>query len=438
MISGVKIKTTFLFLLIILIPLKAQWVKTASLLTSTITKVDYVYCFAQGSITQSGSTTNYQYAGTSAGIYISADYGASWTNFKDGLTSSDPSILSISPWSSGIFAGGYGGLYYSTSHGVKWTSIANYNNGFTVPAVTSITVNGLNILASSISAGVFRSTNAGSSWTAVNNGLTTSTSTLPWIYSLLLVTNGQSVYIYAATGNGVYLTADNGNTWYSKSTGMLTGTIVYSLIANGTTLLAGTSGGLYKSINMGNSWYQVSGAPAYTFNSFAKYNTAIFGGTSYGVYLSKDNGATWSDVSSGLSSTDALSVSVMGSYLMAGTYQGGIWRRPLSQMVTVTSTQTEEVPADFTLGQNYPNPFNPSTTIKYSVPASYGGIQQHVTLKIFDVLGRDITTLVDENQSPGTYTVSFSAEKHLPGSGIYFYTLRSGSYSLTKKMLLLK
>lgn len=90
-----------------------------------------------------------------------------------------------------------------------------------------------------------------------------------------------------------------------------------------------------------------------------------------------------------------------------------------------------ELPKQFSLSQNYPNPFNPSTTIKYSLPAS--GV---ATIKIFDILGREIKTLVNEQRDAGEHSVTFNAFD-LP-SGIYFYQLRSGTSTATKKMLLLK
>jgi len=88
-------------------------------------------------------------------------------------------------------------------------------------------------------------------------------------------------------------------------------------------------------------------------------------------------------------------------------------------------------PSTFSLEQNYPNPFNPSTKIKYSIPRS-----SDFVLKIFDVLGREITTLVNEVKSTGIYELEFDAS-NLP-SGTYFYQLRAGSFIETKKMILIK
>ncbi len=97
------------------------------------------------------------------------------------------------------------------------------------------------------------------------------------------------------------------------------------------------------------------------------------------------------------------------------------------------------LPSKFSLSQNYPNPFNPATTIKYTVPVAVKTLHatsQLVQLKIYDVLGKEVVTLVNKQQSPGNYSVTFNAS-NLP-SGIYFYKLTAGNFSQIRKMILLK
>jgi hypothetical protein len=89
------------------------------------------------------------------------------------------------------------------------------------------------------------------------------------------------------------------------------------------------------------------------------------------------------------------------------------------------------IPEEFALGQNYPNPFNPSTKIEYQLPA-----KGNVTLRIYDILGRLVTTLVDKVQDPGYYSVTWDASKY--ASGIYIYAIQGGSFTSTKKLILLK
>jgi N-acetylneuraminic acid mutarotase len=142
-----------------------------------------------------------------------------------------------------------------------------------------------------------------------------------------------------------------------------------------------------------------------------------------------------------------LTTPVLGSYL--GSVQVGPQTRKLivasgyngSSAVTNTQVYTEtfigikpissEVPDNYSLGQNYPNPFNPTTRIKFAIPKA-GEVQ----IVVFDLLGREVSTLVNEFKNPGIYTVDFNASAL--SSGVYFYKIKSGSYTDTKKMLLVK
>ena len=113
-----------------------------------------------------------------------------------------------------------------------------------------------------------------------------------------------------------------------------------------------------------------------------------------------------------------------------------------NDFVTDVEENVPSLPTEFSLSQNYPNPFNPVTTIKYTIPnvISTEGRNLFVTLKVYDILGREIITLVNEEQSPGSYEVEFksSVGSLQLASGIYFYRLQAGSFSQTKKMILIK
>ena len=121
----------------------------------------------------------------------------------------------------------------------------------------------------------------------------------------------------------------------------------------------------------------------------------------------------------------------------AGLWEGEIW----GIGVTAVDPSNNNLPNGFALEQNYPNPFNPSTTINYSIPSS-----SFVILKIYDVLGNEVATLVNEEKTNGSYEVKFSTvggsssggEVYNLPSGIYFYRLQAGSFVETKKMILLK
>ncbi len=101
-------------------------------------------------------------------------------------------------------------------------------------------------------------------------------------------------------------------------------------------------------------------------------------------------------------------------------------------------TTNNDLPTKFQLYQNYPNPFNPTTMIEYNIPSvkKLQATSLHVSIKIYDTLGREIATLINKKQLPGNYKINFNA-KNLP-SGIYFYTLRAGKFFSTKKMILMK
>ncbi len=90
-----------------------------------------------------------------------------------------------------------------------------------------------------------------------------------------------------------------------------------------------------------------------------------------------------------------------------------------------------QIPTDFNLSQNYPNPFNPSTKIGFKIKQA-----GFTTLKVYDVLGREVETLVNADMQPGTYEISFDG--HGLSSGVYCYRLNSGSFSGLKKMILTK
>jgi len=151
----------------------------------------------------------------------------------------------------------------------------------------------------------------------------------------------------------------------------------------------------------------------------------------HGVYISKDDGLNWTSVNSGLLDQNVKSLFVKNSYLYAGTEYSGVWCRPISEILTDVKENQYAIPNIFYLEQNYPNPFNPSTTLRYSLPQS-----SQVQIKVSDVLGNEIETIVNEEKPVGTYELSWNAANLT--SGVYFYRLQAGSFVQTRKMILLK
>ncbi len=155
------------------------------------------------------------------------------------------------------------------------------------------------------------------------------------------------------------------------------------------------------------------------------------------LYFSSDTGKTWTEqkiYNGNLNGSEIVFTDSTHGWLLCDSGKvfytannGGI--------ITGVSTIENKTPSEYILKQNYPNPFNPSTTISFSIPQT-----SFVTIKVYDVLGREVAILVNEEKSPGNYSVNFN-ESNLP-SGVYLYKLESasfnGRYTSTKKMVLLK
>ncbi len=159
------------------------------------------------------------------------------------------------------------------------------------------------------------------------------------------------------------------------------------------------------------------------------------GNTTYsnGLYMTSDLGQAWHPVDdSALAGTPVNAVASNAEYLFAGT-QTGAWRVPISDVITAVNAGGPQLPSEYLLDQNYPNPFNPTTAIGYQLSSAAGG---HVTLKVYNVLGQEVATLVSGVKRPGNYTVNFDGSRL--SSGVYFYSLRVDGFSKTMKMMLLK
>lgn len=424
------------------------------------------------------------FAGTNgAGVFLSTNNGASWTTTNTGLTMS-PYVQTFAVSGTDLFAGTeYGGVYLSTDNGTSWTDV---NFGLTNTDIRALAVSGQNLFAGSNGSGVFLSTNNGSSWNAINSGL-------PILYVNALAASGTDLFA-GTDGFGVYFSTNSGTSWssinsfltsaipvegfavsganlyvaanaqgyaFSGHPGVFhftrTGThwsvdsiglndfYVRTLALSGSNLFAGTIYGVYLSTDNGITWAGVS--PQSDVYALAVSGTNVFAGTEGdGVFLSTDNGTRWNPVNFGLPiSASVRSLSIVGTNLFAGIdssvvlpgsvwttdMAGGVWRRPLSEMITAVDDNAENIISSFSLAQNFPNPFNPSTVIRYQLP-----MRIFVSLKVFDVLGREVVTLVSEPQNTGVHSVTFNAVNF--SSGVYFYRLRAGTYHDSKKFLLLK
>ncbi len=181
--------------------------------------------------------------------------------------------------------------------------------------------------------------------------------------------------------------------------------------------------------------------------SISNGNSVIVGGlgdnnNTGAVWVFTRTGGVWTQLGSKLIGTGAVgnsrqgfsvAISSEGTVIEGGPYDNGsygaawIFYNPALGITPISN----EVPKSFSLSQNYPNPFNPSTVIKFEV-ASY----RFIKLSVYDVPGKEISTLVNEQLQPGSYEVNWNAS-NFP-SGVYFYKLAAGDFVETKKMILMK
>ena len=395
-------KHVFGFLLTLIISygysgsLNAQWVQTNGLSGGNV-----------AALTVSGDDL---FAATGDGVFRSTDDGGSWVAVDSGL--SNAAVVCLAANGTRLFAGTYGdGIFLSTNNGATWTAA---DSGLTATAVISLDTSGSNLLAGADGQGVFLSTDNGTSWVQT-------VSSFAQVYAFATI----GTNLFAATGNGVLLSADKGATWTSLNHSPNANT----LLSFYSDLLAGTSSGVFESTNDGTSWVPLM-SPGLTnsnVNVLVASGPNIFAGTDDGVFLLKDT--VWTQT--GLPNISARALVVKGANIFAGTYGHGVYRRPLSEMITSVKQAPADLPRRFVLYQNYPNPFNPGTAIGYDLPK-----RSQVKLIVYDVLGRQVETLVNSEKQPGHYEVTFDASR-LP-SGIYFYRLQAGTSIETKKLVVLK
>jgi ligand-binding sensor domain-containing protein len=263
---------------------------------------------------------------------------------------------------------------------------------------------------------VIRSSDYGISWSGIGRGIPNGDLIISYnsIYGLAENNHGD---VFVGTDFGVYRKRNGDTTWVSVNTGLPL--VKRMLISYPDTLV-----GYYS--------------PVYALMKNSLDN--IFIGTSRGMFCSTNDGDAWIEFNQGLppgTTINNLAIDTLG-YLYAGTSYGGVFK---TLQITVSVSELPiNIPTKFSLEQNYPNPFNPMTVIRYTIPQV--GTQHAVSLRVYDLLGREVATLVNATEEAGPHAVTWNAQV---ATGVYFYRLVATSvkdpskrFTETKKMLLLR
>ncbi len=420
---------------------------------------------------------NSMYCVNDGGVWFSSNQGTTWLNRNAGLTitqfyrmTSDPNnaahlmggtqdngsqqTFGTTNWTAGF--GGDGGevcfqpnnsnymlgetqnngLQRSVNNGTSWAAATTGLSGsgaWVAPIIAH--PDSVEIFYTARN-NVFKTTNMGASWFQISSAFSGSVSNMA-------ISKTNPNYIYATYGSVVYRSTDGGYTFTNANTGLPSKTITSISVHPDSNLvclvsMSGFGGNkIYKTSNGGASWFSLSYAlPDSPANDamfyYPGHNTnVVLCATDIGVFMTTNNGTNWTELATGLPNTVAmhLDYNQASGKLRIGTHGRGTWELN-GALIGITNYNTT-VPDKFFLGQNYPNPFNPSTLIKFGIRES-----GFVTLKIYDMLGREVTTLVNSDLKSGTYEATFRADKLT--SGIYFYRLSTKNYSETKKLSVIK
>jgi len=393
----------------------------------------------------SASNPNIIFAGTdslggwtTSGVYKSTDAGASWNLVsQDIYDSKGIQVLVVHPTNPNIvFCGVFNalavsavGIWKSTNGGINWSPSSTGMDNKQVlciafnPLNPNVLYSGTSMMSPSGSTGpckIFKSCDLGATWTAVVNGIPqTSTDNNP--VRCLSVSNLDTNVVLAglfmnatALTGGMYLTTNGGAMWNKIHTGLTnaTGTLPRSCM-----IRPGTSNEFF--VGMDNS--------ATT--------------TAKGVFRTTNSGISWMDFNGGMMlNTYAVRAMVYKTTFFETLYAGnggtatansgtGIYE--YSFITSNVGNPNSGLPATYNLCQNYPNPFNPTTSIDYQLP--HNGF---VKLAVYDMLGREVSVLVNGYKKAGYYQVQFNGANLT--SGIYFYRINSDNFVAVKKMILVK
>jgi len=319
--------------------------------------------------------------------------------------------------------GGYTQLMRSTDFGDTWGQL----NVFSYGAMRGLAVSGPDTLALQAYPNMVMSVDGGNTW---NQG---PMSPDFWVNESQVVGGRKIIaaggfYDSSATKGMIFVSTDAGSDWRIQDFPAELQQI--DMVSSMTGFALGSDSKLYRTTDGGKSWnVAITGITAFAFFDSRR-------GMASNLQLTTDGGATWSSNTLSppfyLGSLTGMEFNAKGDLFLAGS--GSLIKYPNAISLFPGSSSTVQDSADsraIILNQNSPNPFNPTTVISFNLPTT-----QIVQIKVYDVLGREVGTLVDETLKAGSHSVIFEGGRL--ASGVYFYRLTAGNFSAIKKMLLLK
>jgi len=428
----------------------AQWT-FVSVLPAPNPPINSIYAASSSVIWVCGDAS-----GGAARVYLSTNGGTNWTLRNGGLPSQNSYGIFAFDANTALVGNALGSLYKTTNGGVNWTNVLTVAGSFTNGVHMFNTNYGIYFGDPAAASGVpyqFRiTTNGGNNWNlspsapiatnefGVINAWDATDSAHVWAGSANTVPNSTNAKVYR-TSTGFF------GTWSFATVPGVGGSTgcYYQAVAfvNNTNGMVGSSGGdIKRTTDGGATWTTVtppSGVglfAAISMNSVKDPNGVIrlvTIGDSAQIFRTTNLGTTWVKeyvpLQGALGQVQHIQfISPTLGYAGLGGTLGGLMRYGNPSGII---NEGGNVPESFSLSQNYPNPFNPSTTIKFAIPKS-----GNVTLAVYNSLGREVETLVNEFMNAGTYEVSYDASKLT--SGIYFYKIVTNGFAETKRMMLVK
>ncbi len=376
-------------------------------------------------------------------IQNSTDQGKTWSI----LTNNLPAVVSFCidrNYNGQLFIGSPEGIFRSEDNGITWDKVLDTLAYFRSIATYYSVYSRKNIIyAGSELMGVLKSLDEGNHWTIISPVL--------GVRQIAIYDENE---IYIAADKNIYRSLDAGKTW--KNINIPNQTFycyVLKVDHYGNIYAGGDNVGIYVSSDQGNKWIEI-GFPAVTVKDIVITESGEIYVTAYynRVYRTKDKGKHWEKVTEGLPNCVLTSLALDDQgYIYVGTYRYGVYKTENS--ITVINESSQSIPQAVSLSQNYPNPFTTSTTISFnltsprrvfdptlSLSKEREAVGQHyITLKVFDLLGRevlDLSELARSNSSPEGGLVIHNSQ--LPKAGVYIYRLQVGNEMISRKMMLIE